>query len=178
MVLYNIILELLIMEDEIRIYGGEKQVKKGKWWRPCCNFAGCTNRTNKELCCEHIEKEKKTPLTRIINKRADDWKQKLTDKSKEDKSIILKIIATEDEKEYDINELPCITRDDQCKYLCYCSKETIRNIRCILKHNMFCKIHSNEIKQQKRIQTTQGLHGEEITHPSQLIEYQEKCKKT
>ena len=127
------------MGNDIRYFptpNGKKQVKKGKLWRPCCNFAGCTNRTNKELCREHIEKEKKTPLTRIINKRADHWKQKITDKSKEDNSVILKIIATEDEKEYDINELPCITRDDKCKFLCYCGEEKISSIRNILKFNM------------------------------------------
>ena len=169
------------MGNDIRYFptpNGKKQVKKGKLWRPCCNFAGCTNRTNKELCREHIEKEKKTPLTRIINKRADHWKQKITDKSKEDNSVILKIIATEDEKEYDINELPCITRDDKCKFLCYCGEEKISSIRNILKFNMFCKIHSNEMRQEKRINTMKELHGKEITHPSQLIEYQEKCKKT
>ncbi len=166
------------MENEIRIYNGQKQVKKEKVWRPCCTYEGCTNRTNKGLCREHIEKEIKTPLTRKINKRADDWKQKLTDKSKEDKSKILKIIATEDEKEYDINELPCIIRDDKCKYSCYCGEETIRNIRCILKHNMYCKIHSNEIKQTKRIQTTQKKYGENITCVSQLEEVKNKMKKT
>jgi len=167
------------MENKIRIYNGQKQVKKGKVWRPCCNFKGCTNRTEKGLCNQHIEKEKKTPLTRKINKRADNWKQKLTDKSKEDKSKILKIIATEDEKEYDINKLPCITRDDRCKFLCYCGEEKISSVRNILKFNMFCKIHSNEMRQVKRTNTIQELHGEKkITHPSQLLEYQEKCQKT
>lgn len=169
------------MENDIRYFptpDGQKQVKKGKKWRPCCTYEGCKNSTNKGLCREHIEKEIKTPLTRKINKRADDWKQKLTDKSKEDKSKILKIIATEDEKEYNINELPCITRDDKCKYSCYCGEENISGIRNILKFNMFCKIHSNEMKQVKRINTMQELHGEEITHPSQLLEYQEQCKKS
>ncbi len=165
-------------ENDIRIFNGKKQVKKGKVWRPCCSFEGCTNRTEKGLCDLHIEKEIKTPLTRKINKRADDWKQKLTDKSKEDKSIILKIIATEDEKEYDIYKLPCITRDDRCKFLCYCGKEKISGVRNILKFNMFCKIHSDEKRHVKRINTMKELHGEEITHPSQLLEYQEQCKKT
>ena len=41
------------MENQIRIYNGRKQVKKGKIWRSCCLKNGCTNRTSKEFCKTH-----------------------------------------------------------------------------------------------------------------------------
>ena len=41
------------MENDIRMFRGKKQVKKGKLWRPCCNFIGCKNRTSNKLCEKH-----------------------------------------------------------------------------------------------------------------------------
>ena len=44
------------MENDIRYFptpNGQKQVKKGAKWRPCCNFAGCTNRTKNIFCKKH-----------------------------------------------------------------------------------------------------------------------------
>ena len=62
------------MENETRIYNGKKQVKKGNLWRPCCNFIGCTTRSEKGICSLHNPKTnhkirgriKQTPLTRKI----------------------------------------------------------------------------------------------------------------
>lgn len=163
------------MDNELRIYNGNKQVKKGKVWRPCCTYEGCTNRTENKLCYLHDEK---VPRKINTSRNSIEWKEKLIKKSKKDESKIICIISKHDNSENDINTYTRITRDDKCKFLCYCGEETIRNIRCILKHNMYCKIHSNEIKQTKRIQTTQKKYGENITCVSQLEEVKNKMKKT
>jgi hypothetical protein len=50
------------MENEIRIFNGKKQVKKGRLWRPCCLREKCTNRTdtNHGICktCTKLDKIK------------------------------------------------------------------------------------------------------------------------
>ena len=98
------------MENEIRIYNGKKQVKKGKDWRPCCIIEGCINRADKEICNYHNKSSKiinNDPTKRKKNKRALNWVELLTDKLLNIAIILkLKIIKVDKEdKEYDIDEL-------------------------------------------------------------------------
>ena len=62
------------MENETRIYKGKKQVKKGKKWRSCCSFEGCTNRTEKTLCYLH---DIKVPRKINTSRNSIEWKEKL-----------------------------------------------------------------------------------------------------
>ena len=138
------------MVNETRIYNGKKQVKKGKIWRPCCSFEGCTNRTEKPLCSLHNEKTgykrkgriKQTPLTRKIAYERDPWKTEIQEYLVKNTDFeLLKIIAMEDKKKYNISDLSYLKRDDVCEFKCKCNIIDIRDIRSIIELNrgMLCK---------------------------------------
>ena len=132
-----------IMENEIRTKNGKKQVRKGKTWRPCCDVEGCTNRVEKDKDICNIHKSPKIvdndPTKREKKKNEKDWLELLTDKLL-NIAIILKIIikVDEEDKEYDINELQVLKRDDKCSFKCLkCNSKITKSIREII-NNTIC----------------------------------------
>jgi len=152
------------MENETRFHGGQKQVKKGNTWRPCCNFEGCTTRSEKGLCSLHNPKRiKQTPLTRKICYEKEPWKKYILeylDKNKEFE--LLKIIA-EDDIEYNPSDLSYFKRDDLCKFKCKCNKIDTRNIRSIIEEDIGmlctdCTLINSLKKQNKQRWTEKSVH--------------------
>ena len=137
-----------IMENKIRIKNGKKQVKKGKTWRPCCLIEGCINRTNKEICKYHNKSSKiinNDPTKRKKNKRTLNWLELLTDKLL-NIAIIHKIIikVDEEDKEYDIDELEVLKREDKCRFKCLkCNEIYKRDIRSIVEKDLICTRNCN-----------------------------------
>ena len=139
------------MENETRIFNGKKQVRQGKTWRPCCNFDGCINRSEKGLCNLHnpISSRKQTPLTRKKGFEKEPWKKyilEFLDINKE--FILLKIIV--DNKEYNPDDISYFKRGDICKFKCKCNSIDTRDIRSIIefKRGMYCSecLLSNKLK--------------------------------
>lgn len=159
------------MENETRIYNGKKQVKKGNLWRPCCNFIGCTTRSEKGICSLHNPKTnhkirgriKQTPLTRKICYEKEPWKKIILEYlDKNPKFQLLKIIA-EDDIEYNPSDLSYFKRDDLCKFKCKCNKIDTRNIRSIIEEDigMLCKectLLSSLKKQNKQRWTEKSVY--------------------
>jgi len=139
------------MGNEIRIYDGKKQVKKGNTWRPCCKFKGCNTRAEKGLCSIHNPETthkigvkcriKQTPLTRKINYERDPWKKNILEYLYKNKEfVLLNIIAIEDKNKYNISDLSYLKRDDVCEFKCKCNNIDTRDIRSIieLERGMYC----------------------------------------
>jgi hypothetical protein len=119
------------MENQIRVYNGIKQVKKGKIWRPCCLKNGCSNRTSKEFCKTHTIVIKNTdPLKRKKNPRSFDWKEKINNIINKNKSVkLINIFAKENGNIYNISDLPLLLREDKCNIICKCNNKHIISVR-------------------------------------------------
>lgn len=66
------------------------------------------------------------------------WKKKLIDKLKEDGAKILSIIKKKDNKEYDLNNLKKLSREDKCKFICKCGTQVKIAVRQIIIKSGLC----------------------------------------
>jgi hypothetical protein len=105
------------------------------------------------------KKEKKKPLTRKIGFEQDPLKQMILDYLDKNKEFKLLKIICEDEKEYNILDLPYCKRDDKCKFICKCNNIDTRDIRSIIKleRGMYCNdcILKNTLKTQNKQRWTE-----------------------
>lgn len=140
------------MENDIRTYNGKKQVKKGNTWRPCCIVEGCTNRVKQDNDICNIHKSPKivdndpTKRKKSNNSKAKNWLELLINKLL-NIATILKIIikVDEEDKEYDIDELQVLKREDKCRFKCLkCNEIDEKSIREII-NNTICA-NCNRIK--------------------------------